>query len=228
MFKVLKFIPAIVLVFAQIGCNKSGKSSAAPVISAPINSTALNIKNECSTIRQNLESNHYSIQKGVFLTPLMRASYSGNVKRIHAVLARGERIDMKDRYGRTALQYAVLGGHYDAFEVLFRAGANIHVQNSFKASTVHLAAAWNRTQMVKLMVTAGRLDINATSKFNGYTMLHSAAINCNLDLVQFLVQHGADVNKKSTSEKTALKEAIAANAAESIDLLLQFGADPSI
>lgn len=228
MFKVLKFIPVVVLVLAQIGCNNSDKSLAAPVTSAPISAAALNIKNECSTIRQNLESNHYSIQKGVFLTPLMRASYSGNTKRIHTLLARGERIDMKDRYGRTALQYAVLGGHYDAFVVLFRAGANIHVQNSFKSSTVHLAAFWNRTQMVKLMVTAGRLDINATSKFNGYTMLHAAAINCNLDLVQFLVQHGADVNKKGSSQKTALKEAMAVNAAESIDLLLQFGADPSI
>ncbi len=90
------------------------------------------------------------------------------------------------------------------------------------------APTWNRTQMVKLMVTAGRLDINATSKFSGYTMLHSAAVNCNLDLVQFLVQHGADVNKKGLSEKTALKEALAVNAGESIDLLLQFGADPSI
>lgn len=87
------------------------------------------------------------------------------------------------------------------------------------------------------MVTAGRLDINATSKFMGHTMLHSAAMNCNLDLIQFLVQHGADVNKKSAdtnknevtvSGRTPLKEAMAVNAGESIDLLLQFGADPSI
>lgn len=228
MLKVLKFIPVTVLMLAQIGCNNSGKSSATPVFSVPLSAASLNVKNECPTIRQNLESNRYSIQTGVFLTPLMKAAYSGNAKRIHSLLARGERIDMKDRYGRTALQYAVLGGHYDAFETLFRAGANIHVQNSFKSSTVHLAATWNRAQMVKLMVTAGRLDINATSKFTGYTMLHSAAVNCNLDLVQFLIQHGADVNKKGISEKTALKEAMAVNAGESIDLLLQFGADPSI
>lgn len=228
MLKVLKFILVTFIVVAQIGCNNSSKSSATPVFSSPLSAATLNVKNECPTIRQNLESNRYSIQKGVFLTPLMKAAYAGNSKRIHTLLTRGERIDLKDRYGRTALQYAVLGGNFDAFEALFRAGANIHVQNSFKSSTVHLAATWNRTQMVKLMVKAGRLDINATSKFSGYTMLHSAAVNCNLDLVQFLVQHGADVNKKGLSEKTALKEALAVNAGESIDLLLQFGADPSI
>lgn len=238
MLTVLKYILVFVAVGTQIGCNnESGKTTGTPAISAPLNATAINRKNECPTIRQNLGSNRHGLTPGVRLTPLMRAAYMGNAYKVQSLLSRGENIDMKDRYGRTALQYAVLGGKLNTFTILFKAGANIHLQNSFQASTVHLAAVWNRSEMVKLMVTSGRLDINTTSKFLGLTMLHSAASNCNLDLIQFLIQHGADVNKKSAdikknellvSGRTPLKEAMAVNAGESIDLLLQLGADPML
>tara|TARA_B110001454_G_scaffold16145_1_gene14538 strand:+ start:33758 stop:34465 length:708 start_codon:yes stop_codon:yes gene_type:complete len=235
MLRVLKLIPLLVVAVIHIGCNKdAGKS--APV-AVPLNAAGLNIKNECPSIRQNLESNRHSLTPGVRLTPLMKASFEGNTSRIRSLLMHDKNIDMKDRYGRTALQYAILGGNVDAFMILFRAGANINLQNTFKASSVHLAAVWNRTEMVKVMVSSGRLDVNSTSKFQGLTLLHSAAANCNLELIQFLIQKGADINKKSAdvrknevmvSGRTPLKEAVAVSAGESIDLLLQLGADPSL
>jgi|JI8StandDraft_1071087.scaffolds.fasta_scaffold46544_3 ankyrin repeat protein len=236
MLRVLKLIPLVVVAMFHIGCNKDS-SKAAPIVAAPLNAAGLNIKNECPSIRQNLETNHYSVTPGVYLTPLMKAAFAGNVSKVRSLLMHDKNIDMKDRYGRTALQYAILGGNNDTFQILLRAGANINLQNTFKASSAHLAAVWNRTEMVKQMVNSGRLDVNTTSKFHGLTMLHSAAANCNLDLIQFLIQHGADVNKKSSDVKknellvtgrTPLKEAMAVSAGESIDLLLQLGADPSL
>lgn len=238
MLRYLKYILVLIIIGTQIGCNnESGKSAPEPVINIPLSTNTSAVKNECPAIRQNIESNKHSLTPGVRLTPLMRAAYVGNAQKVQTLLSRGENIDMKDRYGRTALQYAVLGGKLNTFTLLFRAGANIHIQNTFKASAVHLAAIWNRTEIIKLMVTSGRLDINTTSKFLGLTMLHSAAANCNLDLIQFLVQHGADVNKKSAdirknelliSGRTPLKEALAVNATESVNLLLQLGADPNL
>lgn len=238
MLRVLKFIPVVFVSVTQIGCHKNTeKYTSAPAVSAPLNATALNIKNECALIRQNLDSNRFTLTPAVRLTPLMRAAYTGNSFKLQSLVARDANIDIKDRYGRTALQYAILGGNINAFEILFRAGANIHLQNSFKESAVHIAAAWNRTEMVKRMVMVGRLDINSTSKFSGFTLLHSAAVNCNLELIQFLIQHGADVNRKSGDVKkneilvngrTPVKEAMAVSAGESIDLLLQLGADPVI
>jgi ankyrin repeat protein len=164
-------------------------------------------------------------------------AYEGNIRKIKSIIDYGTRIDARDVAGSTALHYAILGDQFEAFELLLRSGANMHLQNLYGTSAVHLAASWNRTNMVKTMLASGRVNVNAASKFDGRTMLHAAAANCNLELIQLLVHQGADVNHKAVEvthkgvvlpSRTALKEAISLSAMESVDLLLQFGADPKL
>ncbi|KAK3067052.1 hypothetical protein LTS18_001335, partial [Coniosporium uncinatum] len=58
------------------------------------------------------------------------------------------------------------------------------------------------------------------------TPLSLAAEYNNTPLIQFLVQHGANVESRDTSERTPLRVAIDHGQLESVRLLLKLGADP--
>ena len=68
-------------------------------------------------------------------------------------------------------------------------------------------------------------------RINGYTLLHKAVAAASYDIVEFLIEHGADVNAciKSGDDETdenALNRAIDGGNVAIVDLLLKRGADP--
>lgn len=68
-------------------------------------------------------------------------------------------------------------------------------------------------------------DINYT--FKGETLLYVASsYNC-LDLVQFLISKGADINKPNSYMVTPLMIAVIKNHKETVAYLLEHGADPN-
>ena len=63
---------------------------------------------------KNFESEQDSAQKalpGPDKTPLMAASQNGDIKAVKALLAKGSRVNAKDRAGNTALIFACFSGH---------------------------------------------------------------------------------------------------------------------
>ncbi len=63
-----------------------------------------------------------------------------------------------------------------------------------------------------------------TQDNNGMTPLHTAALKNNVPVAAVLVQRGADVNYKTTTEWTPLRVAAYANAPEMINFLRLNGA----
>lgn len=95
-------------------------------------------------------------------TPLMAASFAGNVEMVEALLAHRARVNDKNIDGRTALHYAAeCPDTSDVIPVLLKAGADINAKLGSTArhlggaSPLIVAAAMGNVPAVKLLLDAG-------------------------------------------------------------------------
>jgi ankyrin repeat protein len=88
---------------------------------------------------------------------------------------------------------------------------------------LHEAAWRNNTARAKLLVQLGT-DVNYTTG-NG-TALHGAAYQGNIELMTFLIQHGAIVDQRTKFNITPLWQARQSRQAAAEQLLLAHGANP--
>jgi hypothetical protein len=103
-------------------------------------------------------------------------------------------------------------------------GANVNAVSSLTGRTPLLIAAGHpeAAGIVKLLLEKGA-DPKVRDRF-GFTPLHSAAFNGELETLKLLIARGADVNAR-TLGLTPLSGAVNANRADLVDLLLKNGAD---
>lgn len=89
-------------------------------------------------------------------------------------------------------------------------------------------------QAIQDALASGEINVNACPEWDdweGETALHRAAEGGHLELVRFLISHGADVNRRNHSPvgpKTALWNAASVGHVAIVQELLQNGADVTI
>jgi len=155
-------------------------------------------------------------------TPLHLAAEFGHASAIHWLLDLGMEPDIMDNFGRVALENAAEWNQIQCAKVLLEGGAEAAFQNSVQAEAIHAAYT---VEMLNLLVESGGSDVNAISG-SGDWPLKSAAQENDMERVQWLLGHGAQVDRTSTGE-TALHPAVAHDSREAVDLLLGAGADPN-
>jgi ankyrin repeat protein len=74
---------------------------------------------------------------------ILAAAARGDTKRIEALIAKGEKPDARDGYGRTPLHVAAYGGHHEAMRVLVAAGADPNALENDRYDIVTIAAVAN-------------------------------------------------------------------------------------
>ncbi|KAL8916890.1 MAG: hypothetical protein Q9208_008292 [Pyrenodesmia sp. 3 TL-2023] len=72
------------------------------------------------------------------------------------------------------------------------------------------------------------LDVNALQGPTGLAPLHIAAVNGHVDVIQLLLKNGADVDLRSSYDKTALNNAASGAHAEAVRIILDAGAQTSV
>jgi ankyrin repeat protein len=125
--------------------------------------------------------------------------------------------------GFPVLSYAAFFGQPDALVLLLQAGAdpNEQARNSMLIRPLHAATAQS-DQQIALTITARLLAAGADANIKqqgGWTPLHAAAANGNLELIQLLLRHGADLAAKNDDSKTAFDLATEKQQAEAANLL---------
>jgi ankyrin repeat protein len=115
----------------------------------------------------------------------------------------------KDANGTTLLMDACHFPNLPVAGFLLRHGATVDQPRSAKGRTALMVACayWCGADMVKLLVENGA-EVNIQSD-DGSTALMLAAMNEKLDVVIYLLQHGADPSKKNKAGKSALDLAMA-------------------
>jgi ankyrin repeat protein len=146
--------------------------------------------------------------------PLHAAVLAGQNKIVSILLERGARVDALDNVGRTPLMTLIsgeAGGDIEPLKMLLAAGAN----PNFIDGAVHLyaldyAAMQGRADEAALLIAAGA-DVNAKDSLYGKSPLHYAirphcpiGLTGNPVVIQFLIDHGADVNAKDYNGMTPL------------------------
>lgn len=145
-----------------------------------------------------------------------------NVGKVFELLQRGFDPNTRDETGQTALAMAMQENSLKAADVLLSHSAiEIDALNHAGESALMMAA-------IKGEVAGARLLLGHGAKVNqpGWSALHYAASGTEAQIVQLLMEKGADVNAASPNGSTPLMMAAQYGNEESVKLLLAGGADP--
>jgi ankyrin len=180
-------------------------------------------------------------------TAVMAAARTGNADIAEQLLSRGADPNARAARGQTALMWAVAQRHPDVVKVLLAHGADVHARSDtwtqVMAVSPHGHAEYNRAipfgnntplmfaartgdlESAKLLVAAGARvnDVDAW----GVSVMTLAAHSGFTDLVDFLLDQGADVNA-SGAGFAALHAAIMRRDETLVRTLLAHGADPNL
>lgn len=122
----------------------------------------------------------------------------------------------------TPLWCAAVAGKVKVVEVLVKYGADVNSVSDTGSTPVRSACFMTHLDIVKLLVHH-RADIQRPN-YNGGTCLINSVQS--VELCEFLLQNGANVNAQDIQNKTALHYAIQEHRFETTKLLLQYNADP--
>jgi ankyrin repeat protein len=136
-------------------------------------------------------------------TPLIIASDCGNTEVVEILLS-DEKIDVdiKDKMGQTALHRAAKKEYLNISERLINAGANINEVDENGNTPLLLVSLMGAAKAVKMLLRNEKIDIHAKNFHHDQTALHIATIGGYPDIVQMLIDAGANVDEVDNSGRT--------------------------
>lgn len=151
------------------------------------------------------------------------------IKKCSPVLAQllienGAIIDIPDDEGLTPFLRASREGHFELVKLLLASGCQRDCADKFHANALWLAVAGGNAELVDFFLDQKWYDINEKNIYN-VAPLMAAISNNHPELIQRLINNGADVNSITGNGWTTLMEAAGRNQPDTITMLLNAGAD---
>jgi ankyrin repeat protein len=140
-------------------------------------------------------------------TGLLAAAARGDSAQIKAMLAKGEKPNVRDALGRTPLHVAAYGGHHEAMRVLVAAGANPNALENDRYDIVTIVAVANDGPTLKVALAIGASAKNITSRWDGTALIAAAHLG-HAEVVRTLIRAGAPLDHINNLGWTALIESI--------------------
>lgn len=115
--------------------------------------------------------------------------------------------------GFSPVGYSAFFGHAALLQELIERGGEVNApaRNAMRVCPLHSAAAHSNqamaVELARIVLDAGA-DPNATQQ-GGFTALHEAALNGNLELIALLLKHGADPKIENEQGQSASDVALA-------------------
>jgi len=129
---------------------------------------------------------------------------------IKYLINKGSDLNHRDIYGWTSIFYAIeFGSPIQIIELLLRNGSDVRNLSNIGNSVLQIACKRRSLDVIKVLFDLNKitkLTINIPDNF-GTTSLIEATNRNNFDIVEFLLNNGADPSLKDKSGKTALKYA---------------------
>lgn len=151
-----------------------------------------------------------------------KAAKFDDVSEVQSLLKAGVSPNTLDPRGNPMLIVAIRDKSKKVTDLLLSNPAtNVNLANKSGENALMMAAFDGDLATVKMLVLDKKAAVNKT----GWAPIHYAATNGHLQIVQFLMAHGAMINALSPSETTPLMMAIGSGNDELIKYLLDNGAD---
>jgi uncharacterized protein len=125
-------------------------------------------------------------------TALLWATYNVDHEMVRALLKRGAKVNIANRYGDYPLTEAVKLGDAELVSMLLDAGAKADSPNQDGQTALMLASSLGSLPIAEMLIKRGA-TVNAVENFRGQTALMWAAAENHPDVVDLLLKHGADV-----------------------------------
>ena len=149
---------------------------------------------------------------------LMTSAWAGLIEAMELLIDHGADINYQDpRRNQSALMWAISFGHPEAMRILIDYGADVN------ASTIRL-----NEEFTPLEIEGYEGSTIHAVPMGGYTPLLFAARVGDLESARLLIEHGADVNAKSTSDGDPLIMAASQGYEDLAIYFLEQGADPNV
>jgi uncharacterized protein len=154
-----------------------------------------------------------------------RAAMNGDQAAVRTLLEDKADVNAPLPDGTTALHWAVRAGDAETVNLLIRGGANANAVDRYGLTPLAIASSNADAAMVRKLLDAGA-GVNSADP-NGETVLMTASrTEGGADVVKLLEERGAAVNaREKIAAQTALMWAVRANQPESVQLLLEHGAE---
>ncbi|MFP3033743.1 MAG: ankyrin repeat domain-containing protein [Wolbachia sp.] len=149
------------------------------------------------------------------------AEYNDTPEIVQLLIEKGTDINAKDKSGKTPLDLAseedvkdflnplreryirlgqelisaAINGSVERVENLVDQGANVNIENEDGLMPLFLAVREGKFNVVKHLIDSKKADVKVSDNY-GNTLLHWAAFNGRLKIVEYLIEKGADVNVK--------------------------------
>jgi len=166
---------------------------------------------------------------------LAKAVWDDDFKKINELTKKNKNlINYQDpKFGKTLLFLTMWHNQKETFKLLLSLGANPNIHDTYDGASPIIEACKYRLSiefvMILLRSGANPNDIEVGKRRNDnqtrYTPLMSAAKSGNIDLVELLVNKGANLNYKNEFDRSALSESITQEKYNVILYLLKNGVD---
>ena len=159
------------------------------------------------------------------------AASRGHLSMVNLLVEQGADINSKGGYSGNALYLACRGKHMAVVDFFIERGANVDLEGPNQGTPLMECCQAQDYSLVQSLIGAGA-DVNLGDQHQN-TALHLA---CGMysrsptggDIVDILLQNGADVNLQNTSGHTALIAASSFGYKEIVEILVQKGADVNL
>ena len=161
-------------------------------------------------------------------TALMWASNKGNVDAMNVLINAGANKTIETAYGDTWLHCAVHGNcSKEVLQAVIDLGADVNATNKHNETALMLASRRGNVDAMNVLINAGA---NKTiESADGYTWLHYAVYgNCSKEVLQAVIDLGADVNATNKHNETALMWASKNGNIDAMNVLINAGANKTI
>lgn len=187
----------------------------------------------------DLNTVKYLLERGSFLDtcdfdgnmPIHYACANGHLDIVKYLLENGVSIESKGCSGRTPLHIAASNGYTDIVKYLLDNGALVNTRDNYENTPLHISIS--NEDVVSLLLERGAA-IEAYD-LSGFTPLHNACLFGSDKSCKVLLEHGANVNAKTATDRYSYRY-FARNIGndspihfvrekEKMALLLKYGAD---
>jgi ankyrin repeat protein len=162
---------------------------------------------------------------------LKRAIIEGHEEKAREILAAHPKLLNKhdDDSGFTPLHYAIISGRTNLTFWLLARGARANAVDFDDMTPLHKAAVFNRLACAEMLLSFGAQISPLGKKYGALRLapLHLAAEEGHVEMVKYLLEHGADPNTPSegANKITPLHMAAAKGRADVVEVLIAAGAD---
>ncbi len=129
-------------------------------------------------------------------TPLQWAVYAGDLAEATRLVRAGADVSLANNYGASPMSLAAEVGNADMLKLLLEAGANADSPNPDGMTALQAVARTGNVAAARLLLDHGA-TVDAKEKWGGQTALMWASARRHPEMMQLLIDRGADVNASS-------------------------------